>query len=70
MNWAIKVISKTLMTKISHISWGSYDKGFYGNSDEDRRFMERYKKANMLHYLNKTGLIDSKVNTTGKENIE
>ena len=37
MNWAIKIISKTLMTKISHISWewlrqrglrqrGSYDK--------------------------------------------
>ena len=22
MNWAIKIISKTLMTKISHISWG------------------------------------------------
>ena len=31
MNWAIKIISKTLMTKISHISWGGYDKGFYGN---------------------------------------
>ena len=36
MNWAIKIISKTLMTKISHISWGEttkegYDKGFYGN---------------------------------------
>ena len=28
MNWAIKIISKTLMTKISHISWGGYDKGF------------------------------------------
>ena len=27
MNWAIKIISKTLMTKISHISWASYDKG-------------------------------------------
>ena len=23
---------KTLMTKISHISWGVYDKGFYGKS--------------------------------------
>ena len=31
MNWAIKIISKTLMTKVSHISWGGYDKGFYGN---------------------------------------
>ena len=35
MNWEIKIISKTLMTKISHISWrgydkGGYDKGFYG----------------------------------------
>ena len=30
MNWAIKIISKTLMTKISHISWWGYDKGFYG----------------------------------------
>ena len=29
MNWAIKIISKTLMTKISHILWGGYDKGFY-----------------------------------------
>ena len=32
MNWAIKIISKALMTKISHISWGGYDKGFYGNA--------------------------------------
>ena len=31
MNWEIKIISKTLMTKISHISWGGYDKGFYSN---------------------------------------
>ena len=31
MNWKIKIISKTLMTKISHISWGGYDEGFYGN---------------------------------------
>ena len=36
MNWAIKIITKTLMTKISLISWGGYDKGgydkgFYGN---------------------------------------
>ena len=30
MNWAIKIISKILMNKISHISWGGYDKGFYG----------------------------------------
>ena len=30
MNLAIKIISKTLMTKISSISWGGYYKGFYG----------------------------------------
>ena len=30
MNLAIKIISKKLMTKISHISRGGYDKGFYG----------------------------------------
>ena len=24
------MISKSLMTKISHVSWGGYDKGFYG----------------------------------------
>ena len=29
MNWKIKIISKTLVTKISHISWGGYDKGGY-----------------------------------------
>ena len=29
MNWAIKIISKTLMIKILHISWGDYDKGGY-----------------------------------------
>ena len=28
MNWAIKIISKTLMTKISHISWGVTTKAF------------------------------------------
>ena len=33
MNWAIKIIPKSLMTKISSISWGGYDKGFYGNLD-------------------------------------
>ena len=30
MNWAIQIISKTLMIKISRVSWGGYDKGFYG----------------------------------------
>ena len=30
MNLAIKIISKTLITKIFLISWGGYDKGFYG----------------------------------------
>ena len=33
MNWVIKITSKVLMTKISHISWGGYDKGFYGNKN-------------------------------------
>ena len=28
MNCAIKIISKTLMTKISHISWGVTTKAF------------------------------------------
>ena len=28
MNWVIKIISKTLMTKISHISWGVKTKAF------------------------------------------
>ena len=28
MNWAIKIISKTLMDKISHISWGVTTKAF------------------------------------------
>ena len=27
MNWAIKIFSKTLMTKIYHISWGVTTKG-------------------------------------------
>ena len=27
MNWEIKIISKALMTKISHISWGVTTKG-------------------------------------------
>ena len=35
MNWAIKIISKTLMTKISHVSWGGYDKGFYGSLNKN-----------------------------------
>ena len=29
MNWAIKIISKTLMTQNFPISWEGYDKGFY-----------------------------------------
>ena len=28
MNWEIKIISKTLMAKISHISWGVTTKAF------------------------------------------
>ena len=31
MNWAIKIISKTLTTKISHISWGVTTKAFTVN---------------------------------------
>ena len=29
MNWVIKMISKSLMITISHVSWGGYDKGGY-----------------------------------------
>ena len=29
MNWTIIIISKTLMTKISNISWRDYNKGGY-----------------------------------------
>ena len=36
MNWAIKIFSKTLLTKISHISWGGYDKGFYDIKDPSK----------------------------------
>ena len=36
MNWAIKIISKTLMTKILHISWGGYDKGGYDKGGYDK----------------------------------
>ena len=28
MNWVIKMISKSLMTKISHVSWGVTTKAF------------------------------------------
>ena len=40
MNWAIKIISKTLMTKISHISWRGYYKGFYSRTID--LFREKY----------------------------
>ena len=33
MNYAIKIFLKALMTEISHISWGDYDKGFYGTKN-------------------------------------
>ena len=33
MNWAIKIISKILITEFFPISWGGYDKGFYGNQN-------------------------------------
>ena len=33
MNWTIKIISKTLITNISYISWGGYNKEFYGNTN-------------------------------------
>ena len=38
MNWAIKIISKAFMTKISHISWGGYDKGDYDKGGYDKGF--------------------------------
>ena len=38
MNWAIKIFSKTLMTKISHISWEGYDKGGYDKGGYDKGF--------------------------------
>ena len=38
MNWAIKIFSKTLMTKISCISWGGYDKGGYDKGGYDKVF--------------------------------
>ena len=44
MNWAIKIISKTLMTKISHISWWGYDKGFYGKSRNANTEMNKNHK--------------------------
>ena len=34
MNWAIKIISKALMTKISHISWGVTIKAFTVDSSK------------------------------------
>ena len=39
MKWTIKINSKTLMTKVSHISWGGYDKGFYGNTFDIERYI-------------------------------
>ena len=49
MNWTIKIVPKTLMTKISHVSWGGYDKGFYGIKEEfksmsDKEIISRWKK--------------------------
>ena len=38
MNWAIKIISKTLMIKISNISWGGYDKGGYDKGFYGKNF--------------------------------
>ena len=64
MNWAIKIISKTLMTKISHISWGGYDKGFYGSLMNDN---ERRKVKNSLRFIEKILCINNK--TYNKNNI-
>ena len=47
MNWAIKIISKTYMTKILHISWRGYDKGFYGIIQDKK--LKRLKKLIDLH---------------------
>ena len=44
MNLAIKIVSKTLMTKISHISWGGYEKG--GGYDKGEGLRQR-----LLRYM-------------------
>ena len=33
------------MTKISHISWGGYDKGFYCNEDSNSEILNPKRKA-------------------------
>ena len=38
MNWAIKIISKTLMTEFFSISWVGYDKGGYDKGGYDKGF--------------------------------
>ena len=52
MNWNIKIISKTLMIKISHISWGGYDKGFYGKAFSRQRTLSSSEiKSNSVGML-------------------
>ena len=52
MNWAIKIISKILMTEIFPISWGGYDKGFYGNADLARSLNKPRITINWEFYSN------------------
>ena len=44
MNWAIKIISKTLMAKIFPISWGGYDKRGYDKGGYDKSFYGNIKQ--------------------------
>ena len=43
MNWEIKITSKTLMIKISHISWGGYYKGFYDININNPQLKDKLK---------------------------
>ena len=53
MNWTIKIISKTLMTRISHISWGGYDKSFYGKHLKNKR----HNRNTEILFLNVEGIM-------------
>ena len=43
MNWNIKIISKTLMIKISHISWGVTTKAFMVKHSQDKELYQVQK---------------------------
>ena len=51
MNWEIKIILKVLMTKISHISWGGYDKGGYDKGGYDKGGYDKGFYGNNKHQL-------------------